>query len=95
MGKSIPWLKENEDKLHIPLICDHKSLVDAVGNSHEPEEGMRLVQTAIARLNTENYIEVLRVPGHCGPMGNELAEKEAKLGLKEYQPSIALYPDTR
>ncbi len=41
------WLDENKDWRKALLICDCKSLLDAVGNSHAPDEGVRL-----ARQNT-------------------------------------------
>ncbi len=53
MEKAISWLKENEDWRKAQLICDCKSLVDAVGNSQAPDEGIKLVQAAAARLNAE------------------------------------------
>ncbi len=84
MEKAISWLEENEDWRKALLICDCKSLVDAVGNSHAPDEGIRLVQAAVARLNAERCLEVLWVPGHCGLMGDELAYEEAKSGSAEH-----------
>ncbi len=51
MEKAISWLEENEDWRKALLICNCKSLVDAVGNSYAPDEGIRLVQAAVARLN--------------------------------------------
>ena len=95
MEKAISWLEESEDWRKALLICDCKSLVDAVGNSHAPDEGIRLVQAAVARLNAERSLEVLWVPGHCGLKGNELADGEAKLGSAEHQPLVALDPATR
>ncbi len=69
---------------------NNKSLVDAVGNLLAPEEGIRLVQAAVARLKAERGLEVLWGPGHCGLQGNELADEEAKLGSEEYQPLVRL-----
>ncbi len=59
MGKAISWLEANEDWRKALLICYCKSLVDAVGNSHAPGEGIRLVQAAVVRLNAERCLEVL------------------------------------
>ncbi len=86
--------KKNNNNNKALLICDCKSLVDAVGNSHAPDEGIRLVHAAVARLNDERYLEVLRVPGHCGLMGSELADEEAKSGSAEHQLIVALDPAT-
>ncbi len=72
------------------LICDCKSLVDALGNLLAPDEGLRLVQAAFARLNAERCLEVLWFPGHCGLQGRELADEEAKLGSAEHQPPVRL-----
>ncbi len=63
LEKAISWLEHNEDRKKALLICDCKSLVAAVGNSHAPDEGIRLVQAAVARLNAESCHEVLWVPG--------------------------------
>ncbi len=41
MEKAISWLEENEDGRKAMSICDCKSLVDAVGNSVSPDEGIR------------------------------------------------------
>ncbi len=82
--KAISWVDETEDWRKALLICDCKSLVDAVGDSHTPDEDIRLVQTAVARLNAERCFEVLWVPGHCGLMDNELADEEAKRGSAEH-----------
>ncbi len=95
MEKAISWLGENEDWRKALLICDCKSLVDVVGNSHASDEGIRLVQAAVAQLNAERRLEVLWVPTHCGLMGNELANDEAKSGSPEHQPLVALDPATR
>ncbi len=65
-------------------------LVDAVGDSHAPDEGIRLVQAAVARPNAERCLEVLWVLGHCGLMGNELADEEAKSSSAERQPPAEL-----
>ncbi len=75
MQAAIAWLEENEDWHKAQLICDCKSLVDAVGNQLAPDEVIRLVQAAVARLNAERCLEVLWVPGHCGLQGNELADE--------------------
>ncbi len=64
MQAAITWLEENENGHKALLICDCKSLVDAVGNLLAPVEGIRLVQAAVARLNAERCLEVLWVPGH-------------------------------
>ncbi len=64
-------LERTEDWRKTLFICDCKPLVSAIGNSHAPDEGIRLVQAAVARLNAERCLEVLWVPGHCGLMGNE------------------------
>ncbi len=53
MEKTIWWFEDNGDWRKALLICDCKSLVDAVGNSHAPEEGPRLVQATVARLHAE------------------------------------------
>ncbi len=63
---AIAWLDEYEDCYKALFICDCKSLVDAVGNLLAPDEGIRLVQAAVARLNAERKLGVLGVPGHCG-----------------------------
>ncbi len=51
MEKAISWLDANEDWRKALLICDCKSLLDAVGNSHAPNEGIRLVLSTVARCN--------------------------------------------
>ncbi len=95
MEKAISWLEENEDWRKALLICDYKLLVDAVDNWHASDEGIRLVQATVARLNAERCLDVLWLPGHYGLMGNELADEEAKTGLAEHQPSVALDPAIR
>ncbi len=77
-----------------PYSCDCKSLVDAVGNSHAPNEGRRLVQATVARLKAERFLEILWAPGHCGLIGNELADEEANYASEEHQPLVALDPAT-
>ncbi len=54
MEKAISWLEENEDWCKALLKCDCKSLVEAVGNSNAPDEGIRLVPADVARLDAEN-----------------------------------------
>ncbi len=68
--------------------------IDAIGILPAPDEGIMLVQTAVAQLNAERCLEVLWVPDHCGLMGNELADEEAKSGSAEHQPLVALDPAT-
>ncbi len=58
MAKAISWLQENADWRKALYICDCKSLIDAVGNSHAPGEGKRLVQAAVAQLIAERCLEV-------------------------------------
>ncbi len=43
-----------------------------------------LVQAAATLLNADRCLEVQRVPGHCGLMGNELANEEPKSGSAEH-----------
>ncbi len=80
MQAAIAWLEENEDWHKALLICDCKSLVDAVGHLLAPEDGIRLVRAAVARPNAGRCLQVLSVPGPCGLQGNELAYEEANLG---------------
>ncbi len=51
MQAAIAWLEEHEDWRKALLKRDCKPLVDAVGNSLAPEEGIRLAHAAVARLN--------------------------------------------
>ncbi len=95
MEKAISWLEENEDWHKSLLICDCKTLVDAVGNSHALDKGMRLVQVAVAWLKAERCLEILWVTGHCSLMGNQLADEEAKSDLAEHQTSVAQDSATR
>ncbi len=67
MQAAIAWLEELEDWRKAMPTCDCKSLVDAVGNPLAPDEGIRLVQAAVARLDAARCLEVFWVPGHCGP----------------------------
>ncbi len=95
MEKAISWLEANEDWRKALLICDCKSFVETVVNSHAPDEDIRLVQVAVAPLNAERCLEVLWVPGHRGLKGNELVDEDAKSGSAEHQPLVALDPATR
>ncbi len=95
MAKGISWREENEDWRKALLICDCKSLVNAVGNSHILDEGIRLVHEVVARLNAERCPELLVVAGHCGLMGKELAGEEATSGSAEHQSLVALDPPFR
>ncbi len=95
MENAISSLEKNEGWRKTLLICDCKSLVDAFGDWHALDEGKRLVQAALTRLNAERCLEVLWVPGYCGRMANELAHEEAKFGSVEQQPPVALDPATR
>ncbi len=81
---AIAWLGEHEDWRKALVICDCKSLVVAVGNRQAPDEGIGLVQAAVALLNAGRCLEVLWVQGHCGFQGKELAEEEAKSGSAEH-----------
>ncbi len=75
MAKAISWVREDESWRKVLLLCDCKSLIDIVGNSHAPDEGIRPMQAAVARLNAERGLDVLRVPCHWYLMGNELADE--------------------
>ncbi len=90
MQAATAWLEECEDWHKALLTCDCKSLVDAVGTLLAPDEGIRLVQAAVARLNAERCLEVLRIQGHCGLQDNELADEEAKLGSAGHQSPVRL-----
>ncbi len=91
MRAAIAWL----DWRKALLICDLKSIVDAVGNPLATDEGIRLVQAVVAPLKAESCFEVLCVQGHCGLQGKELADEEAKSGSAEHQPPIQLDCITR
>ncbi len=95
MQAAIAWLEEHEDWHKALLICNCKLLVDAVGNPLAPDEDIRLLQAAVARLNAERCLEVLWAPSHCGLQGNELADERAKFGSAEYQPPVRLDYTTR
>ncbi len=58
--KTISWQEETEDWRKALF----KSLVDAVGNSHAPDEGIWLVQAVVARLNAGSSLEVLWLSDH-------------------------------
>ncbi len=94
MQAVLAWLEEYEDLHKALLISDCKSLVDAVGNPVAPDEGIRRVQAAVARLNAERCLEVMWGPGYCGLQGNELVDEEATLGSAEHQLLVALDPAT-
>ncbi len=58
MEKAVSWLEENEDWRMALLVCNCEPLVDAVGNSHAPDECIILVQATVAGLNAERCLEV-------------------------------------
>ncbi len=88
MQVAFSGLVGHEDWRKALLMCACKSLADTVGNPLAPDEGLRLVEVAVARLNAERCLEVLWVSGHGGLQGNKLADEEAKFGSKEHQPPV-------
>ncbi len=71
MQAAIAWLEEHEDWRKALLIRDYTSLVDAVSKPLAPDEGIGLMQAAVARLNAKRFLEILWAPGHCSLKGNE------------------------
>ncbi len=53
MQAAVAWLEECEDWHEALLICDYKSLVDAVGNLLAPAADILLVQAAVEWLYAE------------------------------------------
>ncbi len=95
MQAAIAWLEGHADCRKVLLICDCKSLVDAVCNPLSPEEGIMLMRAVVARLNAERCLVILWVPGHCGLRGNELADEEVKPDSAKHHPPVPLDCATR
>ncbi len=83
MQAAIAWLEEHGDWRKALLICDCKSLVDAVGNPLAPDQGIRLVQVA-------QHLEATMAWDPQYFEGNELADEEAKFGSAEHQLPVQI-----
>ena len=95
MVRAISWLDEYEDWQSALVLCDNKSLVEALANSNQPDGDVHRIQSAIAELCKKKEVRILWVTGHCNLRGNELADFEAKLGSEVAQHCVPLDSSTR
>ena len=65
------------------VICNSKSLVQAVSNANSADSSVIHVQSAAALLAVSKSILIVWAPGHCGLPFNELADHQTKLGVAD------------
>ena len=77
------------------MICDGKSLVQAVSNVNSADTYAIQQQTSAAVLAMSKSILIVWARDHCCLSGNELSDHQAILDAAETQPDNALEPATR
>ena len=90
LKEAIQWLSSILSWASAIIICDSKSLVQAISNTKSAHLSVIKLQAAAAVLAMSKFILIVWTPGHCGLSGNELAYYQAKLGAAETQPNNAL-----
>ena len=95
MVRAISWLDDYEDWQSALVLSDSKSLVETIAISNQPDGDVHRIQSAIVERCKKKEVQILWVPGHCNPRGNDLADLEAKLDSEVAQPSVPLDSSTR
>ena len=84
---ALKWLESENDWHRAVIVCDCKSLVEAIGNPHQADPIIVTLQRSIARIICSKKLLIVWVSGHCNLWGNELADSEAKRGSTLPQPA--------
>ena len=95
MEVALTWLKHNDDWRTTIVICDCKSLVDAIGNPFTSDEVVQAMQLEVTELNRQRRLHIMWGPGHCDMAGNDLADAQAKLGSTLPQVTAPMDVSTR
>ena len=72
------------------IICECKSLVQAVSSVNSADLSVIRLLALAAVLAMSKSILIVWATGHCGLSVNELADTQAKLGAAKTQPDYAL-----
>ena len=91
LKKAIHWLSSISSWASAIIICNCKSLVQAVSNANSADWSVIQLQATVAVLAMSKIFLIVWAPGHCGLSGNELADHhQAKLAAADTQPDNAL-----
>ena len=85
----IQWLSSISSRVSAIIICDWRSLVQAISNANSTDSSVIQLHAAAAVLAMSISVLIVWAPGHCGLLDNELADYQAILGTAETQPDNA------
>jgi len=95
MQQAFAWLEEAPSWSAALVLCDCKSLVEALKNPCTTDSGIRTIQSAAEDLRRKDKsVLVSWVPGQCNVPGNDLADAEAKAGSLTEHPTTTPDADT-
>ena len=95
LRETIQWLSFNSSWASAIIICDCKSLVQAVINANSDDSSIIQMLAASTLLAMSKQILIVWAHGHCRLSGNELADHHAKHGAAETQPVNAIEAATQ
>ncbi|XP_029656940.1 uncharacterized protein LOC115230980 [Octopus sinensis] len=89
-NEALRWLQANDNWTSTAIVCDCKSLVEAVDNPFPPDQTIRESQQTADLVAAGKILTVIWVPGHCNLRDNELADVQAKHSSALSQPDAAI-----
>lgn len=91
MHSALQWLLRRERWSTALVVTDSKALVVAIENAQHLAIELQRDFIDLARVG--KAVQILWAPGHCGEVGNELADEEAKRGAAaQPQERISVSP---
>ena len=88
--EAVKWLRDSDDWQSAVIVCDCRSLIEAIGNPLTTDEVVQAIQSQVTELKINRRLGVLWSPGHCNLEGNDLADAQAKLGSTQPQADVRL-----
>jgi ribonuclease HI len=75
-------LKEQLEDKNINYYIDNQSAIKSLGNYQIKNKQVLECKNLLNKLSSRNTVQLFWIPGHSGHMGNEVADRLAKLGVK-------------
>lgn len=72
----------------INFYCDSASALRQIKNSTATNGIINTCKLWLQKLSATNHIKILWVPGHCGIMGNEMADAFSKFGRENEMAAV-------
>ena len=95
--KALLWLTERDDWSSCAIVTDSKSLIEAFQNRRQAAyNSLSEITNLIVKLEArDKALTMIWSPGHCGLLGNEVADAQAAIGAAMDQGDTTVDPRSR